>query len=155
MGDNETLLQNMVSDIVRIPPPASPPMDMNAGHSSYGPRYSLPNIRTGELIGLRQAGKAAAAELTSYVLHNDRAIRRAIAPDTLMAELLNTVLQSYRDDFLGPDWNANWSLIFTELQSRLSAKIAYRTFYIPCALNPFHAKAFNVGPVLFRTYQIS
>jgi len=100
------------------------------------------------LIVLNRAATDAFDDLSESLVTRSAGMERGVAFESVRSELLGA-LANYvgRDaDSIGADTVAT---LHTHLEQWFSQRAASRQIFIPCAISPWKAERFSIGPVLF------
>jgi hypothetical protein len=147
------LLRTIVTHTVHERPPRKPLFGEEANWWARAFAFSRPNV-SGERIGVRHDGVAAAMKLARSLAKDNPHYHRGARYRTITEAILNASMEM----FMGraPDTIAAADL--AELKAAVSAwfsqNIIPRCHVVPCALMPDisgfpHAKPFTIGPVAF------
>jgi hypothetical protein len=100
------------------------------------------------VIVLNRAATDAFDDLSELLVTRSSGMERGVSFDSVRSELLNVLVNYVGSD--GDSMNADTvATLHTDLEQWFSQRAATRQVFIPCAISPWPASRFSIGPVLF------
>jgi hypothetical protein len=147
------LLRIIVTHTVHEPPLAKLLVGQEAEHWARAFAFSRSKL-SGERIGVRREGVAAAIKLARSIASDNPLYHRGARYRTLTEAILNASMEQFTGRAPDTIVAADLSALKAAVSEWFSQNVMPRCYVVPCALMPeiggfAHARPFTIGPVAF------
>jgi hypothetical protein len=153
MSQKLELLRAIVNDMVRE---ASPGKRLEGEEAvQWAAAFAFSRVAvSGERIGIRRVGVAAANKLASVLAKTQPAYHRGANPRNLTQAILNASVEAFTDRVADSISTADILRIEKAVSEWFAENVKPRTYFVPCSIIPdlhgfSNAHPFIIGPVVF------